>query len=314
MSANNKQTTNSVIMVRPTDFEYNCETGLDNEFQRRMALSPNEVKTRALAEFKQAVTNLESHGIKVMILEKQNQDYQTPDAVFPNNWLATDKQGNIHIFPMKTVNRQWEVRPEAAKQLLEQHQFKVNDIYTIYKSKSPNARVLEGTGAIVFDHTHKIAYAALSERCHLPLLEDYCQHIGYKPHCFSTRSSEGNAIYHTNVVMSVGSDFVVCCVEAILRQDREDFVEKVQATGKTLIDINLEQMEQHYCGNILELNNQQNERIVVMSQQAWNGFNPEQQDFFQTRAKICATDITTIETIGGGSMRCMLAEVFNPEQ
>jgi len=301
-----------VLMVRPTDFEFNCETGVDNEFQRHMALSPEQVKTRSAQEFESAVQNLRSLGIQVIILEKQDNDFNTPDAVFPNNWFATDCTGNIHVFPMKTVNRQWEVRPEDAKTLLQNNGLCVKDIKQVEKRQGNQARVLEGTGAIVFDHQTRIAYAALSERCHQPLLEEFCQRIGYKPHCFSSRSSEGNAIYHTNVLMSCGKDFVVACVDAIVRQDQEDFIESVKASGKTLIDITHQQMEQNFCGNILELSNDNDERILALSTQAWSGFTPKQQAFFEQRMKICANDITTIETIGGGSMRCMLAEVFNP--
>ena len=303
---------NKVMMVRPVDFAFNSQTGIDNEFQRHMALTPNEVKSRALAEFAQAADNLQSHGVKVLVLDGPDSDFQVPDAVFPNNWFATDSTGNIYIFPMKTVNRQWEVRPDDAKALLLRHHLQVKAVITVPKQDDPQASVLEGTGAIVFDHEHKIAYAALSERCHLPLLEQHCQQIGYTPHHFSTRSSEGNAIYHTNVLMAVGKDFVVACVDAILKQDRDAFIAQVKNTGKHLIAITHEQMENHYCGNILELANDKGERVLALSEQAWQGFSAEQRAFFSERMQICANDITTIETIGGGSMRCMLAEVFNP--
>ena len=313
MSANN-QAANTVMMVRPVDFSFNCQTGVDNEFQRHMALSPQEAKSRALKEFSGAVDKLQSAGIKVLILEQGDADFQVPDAVFPNNWFATDRAGNIHVFPMKTVNRQWEVRPDDVKALLQTHDLLVNDIQFVEKQQSPEAKVLEGTGAIVFDHQHKIAYGALSERCHLPLLEQFCSTIGYTPCSFSTRSSEGNAIYHTNVVMAVGGDFVVACVDGILKHDRDNFVATVKNTGKTLINITLEQMENHYCGNILELSNDKGERVLALSERAWQGFTKEQQAFFAERLTICASNVETIETIGGGSMRCMLAEVFNPQR
>lgn len=304
--------TNKVMMVRPVDFAFNCQTGVDNEFQRHMALSPEEAKSRALIEFSHAVDKLQSAGVNVLVLEQGNSDFQVPDAVFPNNWFATDKQGNINIFPMKTVNRQWEVRPNDVKTLLEAQGLLVNDIQFVEKHETPDAKVLEGTGAIVFDHQHKIAYAALSERCHLPLLKQYCDSIGYKPVSFSTRSSEGNSIYHTNVLMAVGADFVVACVDAIVKYDRADFIAQVESTGKTLITITHEQMENHFCGNILELSNNKGERVLALSENAWQGFTPSQQAYFSERMTICANSIETIETIGGGSMRCMLAELFNP--
>lgn len=301
-----------VMMVRPVDFAFNCQTGVDNEFQRHMALSPEQAKSRALAEFDNAVDKLQSVGVEVLVLEQGDSDFQVPDAVFPNNWFATDRQGNIHVFPMKTVNRQWEVRPNDVKALLTAQGLLVNDIKLVEKQATPQASVLEGTGAIVFDHQHKIAYAALSERCHLPLLQQFCDSIGYTPCSFSTRSSEGNAIYHTNVLMAVGGDFVVACVDGILKHDRENFIATVESTGKTLIKITHEQMENHYCGNILELRNNQGKRVLALSENAWQGFTANQQAFFSERLIICANSVDTIETIGGGSMRCMLAEVFNP--
>lgn len=309
-----------VLMVRPVDFAFNCQTGVDNEFQRRMALSPQETKSRALTEFANAVDKLQSVGVQVLVLEQGDSDFQVPDAVFPNNWFATDNKGNIRIFPMKTVNRQWEVRPDDVKALLIDNGLLVNDIQYVEAQTSSQVKsqvnaqpsVLEGTGAIVFDHQHKIAYAALSERCHLPLLKQFCESIDYTPFSFSTRSSEGNAIYHTNVLMSVGGDFVLACVDGIVKHDRDRFIAQVESTGKTLIMITHEQMESHYCGNILELSNNKGERVLALSENAWQGFNASQQAFFNERMVICANNIDTIETIGGGSMRCMLAEVFNP--
>ncbi|MCJ8274279.1 MAG: arginine deiminase-related protein, partial [Psychrosphaera sp.] len=196
----------------------------------------------------------------------------------------------------------------AVKALLQQQGVSAVDVICVENAE----QILEGTGAIVFDHAKKLAYAALSERCHEPLLNQFCQQIGYQPVSYSTCSSSGHPIYHTNVVMSVGQDFVVACVASIVESDRQSFVDTVQNSGKTLVEISLDQMEQHYCGNILELQSRSGKRVLALSQRAWAGFTEQQQAFFESRMTICANDITTIETIGGGSMRCMLAEVFNP--
>lgn len=302
-------------MVRPVDFAFNSQTGEDNEFQQQLPLDEAVVRQQVLQQFEQAVTLLRSFAINVMVLEKEPQGQQTPDAIFPNNWFATDSQGNIILFPMKTLNRQWEVRSEAAKALLQHHGFKVESIITVadqVPGHEPANQILEGTGAMVFDHSHKLAYAALSERCHQGLLDHYCQQIGYRPVSFSTRSSSGHPVYHTNVLMSVGEDFVVLCSQSIVDADRAGVIDTIKQSGKQLIDIDMAQMEQYFCGNILELKSSSGERVLALSAQAWAGFTPQQQAFFNARMKICAPDINTIETVGGGSMRCMLAEVFNP--
>jgi hypothetical protein len=301
-------TTSSVLMVRPVDFAFNSQTGQDNPYQQPLPLDEQVIQQRALAEFEQAVTDLESFDIRVMVLEKAPTADKAPDAVFPNNWFATDTGGNIYLFPMKTVNRQREVRPKAVSELLQSHGYTVGSTIEV----ADGELILEGTGAIVFDHQHKLAYGALSERCHEPLLASFSQQIGYKPLGFSTVSSNGTPVYHTNVLMSVGEDFVVACTQAIVSQDRAAFIESVEQSGKQLVDITMAQMEQYYCANILELKNTNAERVLVLSAHAWSGFTQQQQAFFSTRMKICAPNITTIETVGGGSMRCMLAEVFNP--
>ncbi len=299
-----------VLMVRPVDFAFNSQTGVDNEFQHQLPLSSEEITKRALAEFAAAVENLESCGVEVMVLEKAPDAEQTPDAVFPNNWIATDSKGNLYLFPMRTENRRKEVRPEAAKALLLSHHLKVANIIEVGMDDD---QILEGTGAIVFDHKLRLAYAALSDRCHEPLLNQYCQQIDYQPMSFRSHSSNGKAIYHTNVIMSVGRDFVVACTAAIVEADRQRFIEAVQRSNKKLIDITMEQMEQAFCGNILELKNREGERILALSKSAWEGFSDPQRAFFSARMQPCVSDIETIETIGGGSMRCMLAEVFNPK-
>lgn len=299
-----------VMMVRPSDFAFNSQTGVDNEFQHNLDMEPEQIRSKALTEFSDAVEHLEQKGVNVMVLEKNDAIDSTPDAVFPNNWFATDKKGNIYLFPMKTENRQAEVRPNDASALLREHDLRVREVIDVGVDDD---LILEGTGAIVFDHKLKLAYAALSDRCHESLLNHYCRQIDYHPISFCSHSSNGKPIYHTNVLMSVGLDFVVACVEAIVDQDRQSFIECVQRSGKKLIDINMAQMEQYFCGNILELKNAKSERVLALSKSAWDGFNSAQQGFFSERMHICANDITTIEMIGGGSMRCMLAEVFNPQ-
>ena len=235
--------TNTVMMVPPVSFGFNDETGLDNEFQHRPDVDEEVIEGKALGEFDDAAASLRVAGVNVLELEPSGDGLETPDAIFPNNWFVTDGDGRIWIYTMKTENRRWEIRPEDAADLLGRKGYKVTAIEKV--SEDPE-QILEGTGAIVFDHEHRLAYAALSERCQESLLRSHCERIGYRPVAFTTQSSKGQPIYHTNVVMSVGKDFVVACVESIVEADRQGFLDALEASGKKLMDISFAQMEQHF--------------------------------------------------------------------
>ena len=300
-------TTHSIIMVPPVDFAFNEQTGQDNEFQQPSDLPLDVIRDDALSEFNEMVNILRDHHVEVLLLNKQHDTPPLPDAVFPNNWFSTDNQGSITLYPMKTLNRQAEIRPHALSQLLERNHYKIKHTKTIEHQN----QVLEGTGSIIFDHNNTTAYAALSERCDEQLFNNYCQTRGYQAISFQTAASSGKPFYHTNVMMSIGDSFVVICSEAII-SNQEQVLNKLSSHHKQIIDISLEQAEKSFCANILQLHNLRNEKLIVMSESAYNGFSKAQRNQLEKHGTLVRCPIPTIETIGGGSARCMIAENFLP--
>lgn len=303
-------TTSCVVMVPPHDFAFNEQTGLDNEFQNKPTLELAELRKQVMAEYLNMVTQLNDAGVTVLQLEKNPALPETPDAVFPNNWFSTDSSGEITFYPMKTLNRQAEVRPQELTDLFRQHGFQVN-YQTTFEADSGG--ILEGTGSIVFDHNSRIAFGAISERCDRQALMEFCQERDYLQLDFKTESSNKTPIYHTNVMLSIGESFAVICKDSVVEGFQKDIlIEQLQASGKEVIEISLEQAEKSFCANILQLHNEQGERLIAMSQSAYQGFNESQLAILKRHGKIIACDIATIEQVGGGSVRCMLAENFLP--
>lgn len=304
-------TTHSVIMVPPADFQFNEETAQDNEFQTKSDEPHYLIKESALEEFNLMVNQLRDHHLEVLLLNKKHGDPGMPDAVFPNNWFCTRPDGSIDIFPMKTENRRQEVRLDALNHLLQYNGYKIaqaNDFRHAYE------RLLEGTGAMVFDHRNKKAYATLSERCDKQLFIEYCQERNYQPIAFHSVSSKGPPFYHTNVMMSIGEQFATVCLDAIKDQDEKDSVlSSLRQDNKTIIELSHEQVEQSFCANILQLRNQNNEPLIVLSQAAFNGLAKKQRQQLEAQGRPIPCDIKTIEAIGGGSARCMIAENFLPK-
>ncbi|MEE4244757.1 MAG: arginine deiminase-related protein [Kangiellaceae bacterium] len=303
-----RHATNQIIMTPPLQFGFNEQTGLDNHFQQRSLLTPKQITEQAICEFNAAVKQLKQSGISVIEFANPSERL-IPDAVFLNNWFSTDQQGSLFVYPMKTRNRQGEVVPIALKDSLTSHGFTVNKIHDVAQLIKPSL-ILEGTGALVFDHINRIAYAAQSERCDADLMVEFCRAHQWQPIMFTTQSSNGKPIYHTNVMMSIGDKFAVVCLECIDRQHRQTVKQSLQNNGKTVIDITLQQMEQSFCGNILQLVDANDSPIIVMSSSAHRGFNQQQKDTLASFGKLIQCDIPTIESVGGGSLRCMIAENF----
>ncbi len=306
------QTTDSVVMCRPLHFGFNEQTGQDNEFQHKPDTALDDLQTQALTEFDRAVTILQTHGVEVLVLQHP-EHLLVPDAVFPNNWFTTHNNGSVLIYPMKTPNRQLEVTPDRLSLLFKSAGYQVNNIQTI-THQLHKQQILEGTGAIVFDHIKRDAYAALSERCEAEIFNDYCKLYQWHAHSFEALSSQGHPIYHTNVMMSIGSNFAIICSESIPETQREKVMASLEASQKQLIDITFEQTEKFFCANILELKNHREEPVIALSQSAWNGFNSDQKKQLSALGDCVVCDISTIEYIGGGSLRCMLAENFLPKE
>lgn len=295
-------------MVPPTDFCFNEQTGVDNEFQQQSDLSPEMIREDAMAEFNQMVNILRDNFMEVLILNKSSGLPELPDAVFPNNWFSTSGDGTITLYPMKTSNRKAEVRPKELKTLAESNQYKSGNFNDLTQSET----VLEGTGSIIFDHNNKLAYAAISERCDQALFEDSAHSIGYQSISFKTESSNGKPFYHTNVMLSIGEGFAAVCLDAIIEADRERVLQSLKGSHKQIVELSLEQTEKSFCANILQLRNSRGELLIVMSDSAYHGFTKEQKNLLKLHGKLVPCPIETIETIGGGSARCMIAENFLP--
>lgn len=306
------RTTDTILMVRPYDFGFNEETGLDNEFQRRLTLSPEEINQRANAEFQAMVDTLRAEGVTVLILEKPEKAYdKTPDAIFPNNWFSTEHDGTLLTFPMAAMNRRRERRPEDVEKLLKANGYKIRNVINV-GSLDETEHFLEGTGSMVIDHRAEIVYAARSARCDARQFENFISLRFYEEGImFDTLSSKGTPIYHTNVMMSIGDRFSVICLECIPDPAQQARVRASLEKSFEVIDISMEQMENHFCGNILQVNSTGGRPLIVMSQQAHDGFTPEQRGRLSAFGTLLPMDLTTIETIGGGSARCMMAEIFS---
>lgn len=290
-------------MVEPIGFRSNPETLADNAFQRPPGEeSPQAIEIAAREEFARLREALESRGIEVEWRSARG-NREAPDAVFPNNWFSTHAAGRLVLYPMRSPTRRLERREE----IIEELRARYPEVIDLTAQESED-RFLEGTGSLVIDERGGIVYASESPRTDRRLVEEWAQQFDLDPFIFRATDAEGRAIYHTNVVMSVGSDWAVVCVEAVDPLDRSELLATLAETGHDTIDISLEQM-QAFCGNVLELENDRGEKLVVMSDRAFHAFSDEQRAALSAHAELVHADLTTIETHGGGSARCMLAEL-----
>ncbi|ADA79183.1 citrulline utilization hydrolase CtlX [Francisella tularensis] len=302
----NKYIANTVVMVEPKYFCFNQETSVNNAFQNQLDISNDELQNRVIHEFENMVAKIRANGIEVIVLESKP---NTPDAVFPNNWFSThliDNQPYVFIYPMYTQNRRNEVQVDK---LLEQLNKLTTTNYKVIDLRGDYSKALEGTGVFIFDHEFKTAYMSLSPRADAQLAQQVCDKIGYKLVTFTSYDKKG-PIYHTNVMLSIGEYLAIVCLESIKSAiERELVIKTLQQSNKQIIDISLEQMYQ-MCGNVLEVKNKADKSFLILSQTAYNGFSQSQLALISKYATPIACDITNIEVVGGGSARCMLAEVF----
>ncbi len=306
------QNANCVVMVPPKEFAFNAETAKDNEFQHKVNDTTEHIRELAMQEFNTMVDQLRHAGVQVVVFDYPLGDVETPDAVFPNNWFSTTVDGELFTFPMACTNRQHEVKPEALCSALEAAGREVASVDSMLSYLDIDAH-LESTGVMVMDHINRTIYAALSQRCDREVLEDYAERIDYeRVVSFQTALPSGKPIYHTNVMMAVGEGFCVICDEVIPEFERR-FVIKSLAKDKQVISISLEQMNQ-FCGNILQLETVNGEKVIAMSQSAFDAFSPAQRAQLSSHGRLMPFNVQTIENIGGGSVRCMLGEVFLPKR
>jgi len=309
-SGNLIQTTDTVFMVSPDDFAYNKQTAVSNVFQHNNT-PVLEARKQARNQFNRMVKKLQSEGIRVIYV-KSREDIKTPDAVFPNNWFSTHRSGErgaaIVIYPMATPNRRDEVRIDLLKSKLKENGIKISKVIDLRHYNKQN-KALEGTGAMVLDRIHKTAFVSLSPRANKELLEDFCKQLGYRPVVFHSYD-KGELIYHTNVMMSVGTDYAVICSESIVdKSERKMVVGELKKLGKRIVEISPEQMG-HMCGNILELRTTDGENVIIMSTTAYKNYSPAQKKELEKSGTLIPFNIHTIENVGGGSARCMVAEIF----
>lgn len=301
-----KQVARSILMIRPASFGFNAETAASNVFQGSVPMSEHEVQVKAVEEFDRFVSLLRSHEIDVLVIEDTPYPVK-PDAIFPNNWFCTLQNGTIATFPMFAVNRRAEVRNDLIQTLKDNYTVTNTEDWTTYDADN---LYLEGTGSMIIDHTNKIIYACLSPRTCETLLTLFAQQHGCSIVSFSATDENDTEIYHTNVIMHLGIDYVVVCLASVKDdQERSRLIDTLASTKHEIIDISMEQVH-HYAGNMLQVMSTDNILYTVLSEQAYNSLTPQQRQKLQAHTNLLPVNITTIETVGGGSVRCMMAEIF----
>ncbi len=300
------QITNNVFMIRPANFGFNEQTAGNNHFQTKADESQaDHIKRQAIVEFDNMVELLKGKGVHVDVFQDTEAPLK-PDAVFPNNWISTHADGKIITYPMFSFNRRIERRDDIVEHL--KLDFEVNERISLEHNED-EGKILEGTGSMIFDRENKIAYACLSERTDRNLFNMFCQLLGYQPVDFMALDKNGTPIYHTNVMMALGDKFAVICTECIVDAiDKRKVVDILSRTGKTIVDISLEQVNA-FSGNMLQLK-VKGGSVLVMSRTAYNSLTSQQIEVLSDFSEILIPNIDTIEKFGGGSVRCMIAENF----
>ena len=293
-------------MVRPAAFGFNEETAANNYFQTNPKISKEEIQQKALTEFDNMVQTLRSHNINVLVIE-DTKEPPKPDAIFPNNWLSTSPDGIVSIFPMYASNRRIEKRDDILEQIANKYVIRDVQDWSEYEAEG---RFLEGTGSMVIDHDHKMIYACVSERTNLSVLEKYAATNNFQAIVFLATDKNGMTVYHTNVMMTLGEGFCVLCEEAIEEEWELIAVRQLlESTNHTIIAITRDQMHS-FAGNMLQVKNNKDEKFLIMSQTAYNSLKKEQRQMLEAYAALLPVAVPIIEEVEGGSVRCMMAEVF----
>ena len=306
------QSTNTILMISPIAFYYNAETAQNNYFQEKPSRSFDEIQINALAEFDAMVNLLRENGLNVIVVKDTLQPH-TPDSIFPNNWISMHSDGKVGLYPMFATNRRTE-RREDILDTLEENGFEISEIIDYTAAEDENL-FLEGTGSIILDRENRLAYAAISPRTDEDLFIEFCEDFEYTPIIFTanqTVNEERMPIYHTNVMMCVADKYAIICLDTIDdKKEKKLVVETLKNTDKEIINISEKQMHQ-FAGNMLQVNNGK-EVFLVMSKSALDSLSPDQIGQIEKYNQIIAPAIPTIEKLGGGSARCMMAEVFLPK-
>ena len=301
-------------MIRPVNFRMNEQTAVNNFYQKAIkGALPNSIQEKALREFDALVEKLRSVGVEVIVVE-DTVDPDTPDAIFPNNWISFHQDGTVGVYPMFAENRRLE-RREDILETLEDNGFLIEDVID-YTSAEEEELFLEGTGSLLLDRVHKNAYCALSPRADDDLAIEFCEDFEYTPIFFTASQTVGNErkkIYHTNVMMTLAENFAVVCLNSIDdKKERKQLLKQLKSSGKEIISISEDQVTQ-FAGNMLQVLGANEKRYMVMSKLAAASLTNEQHAKIEKHCEILSSPLETIETCGGGSARCMMAEVFLPK-
>lgn len=306
------QYTSNILMIRPASFRMNEETAVNNYFQNDTQLDPRMVVKAAQREFDEFVTLLRANSVNVIVVEDIKEN-DTPDALFPNNWISMHEDGKVGLYPMFAENRRRERRVDILD-VLEENGFEISEIID-YSSAEEEEVFLEGTGSLILDRENDIAYCALSDRADEELLIEFCEDFEYTPVIFGAYQSSDNKrlpIYHTNVMMCVADQFAVICLDSIDdKKERKAVKEQLKSNGKTIVAITEKQMHE-FAGNMLQVK-AKNGPALVMSDRAYRSLQPDQIKTLESFGPIIHPKLDIIETCGGGSARCMMAEIFLPQ-
>jgi hypothetical protein len=302
-------------MIRPLAFNYNVQTAVNNHYQNAndFASNSNQINLTAQTEFDNFVLKLRSFGVDVIVFQDDDK-FDTPDSVFPNNWISFHSNGDIALYPMFAENRRNERREDVVK-YIEKNNYSISNVID-YSSAEESNIFLEGTGSIVLDRLNRKAYCAVSERSNEELFIEFCEDFEYTPVVFNAFQSVNEArelIYHTNVMMCVADNFVIICLDCIDdKKERNNVIAHLKEDGKEIIKISENQVNS-FAGNMLQILDRNNNSLLIMSESAYNVLTRAQKDIINKYAKIVFSSLNTIETYGGGSARCMMAEVFLPK-
>ena len=304
------QSTNNILMIRPAAVGFDPETAESNEFQRETGMDASVLQERAEVEFDAAAETLREKGVNVFVIEDTVYP-QKPSAVFPNNWVSFHEDGTVVLYPMFASSRRHERRRDLIDGL--RSVFEVGEIVDLSENES-HGRFLEGTGSMVLDRANRISYASLSPRTDERLFKEVCERLGYKAVTFRSHGRSGREIFHTNMMMCVASDFAVACLDSITdKTERLGLAASLRESGHQLIDITFEQMEE-FAGNVLSLRTHDGGNVVALSRRAFDALSGRQRNIIERQCELVPIDIPTLEAAGGGSVRCMIAEVFLPRR
>lgn len=310
-----KQYTDTLMMVQPVNFRYNAETACNNYYQKVIeGLTDEKAQKQALEEFNSFVAKLRENGVNVVVVE-DTKTPDTPDSIFPNNWISFHSSGDVGIYPMFANNRRLE-RREDIFETLEENGFTINNIVDYSEAENDNI-FLEGTGSMILDRVNEKVYASLSERTDEDLLIEFCDDFEYTPFIFTsyqTVNGTREPIYHTNVMMAIADNYVVICLDSIDdKKEKKALVKSFNDDNKEIITISEDQVNR-FAGNMLQVGSKDGKKFLVMSDSAYKSLNPEQIKTIEKYNPIIHSSLDTIEACGGGSARCMMAEVFLPKK